>query len=361
MTRSNSHSSYGTEIGLWPVRSLIADFLNAESAAFRHPEWAADMAVAPAVDLSEAIVVTGFWRSGTTWLQESLSRLCGAKTVFEPLHPSLETYRQAIRADHILPKYDRDYLDLHMPYVRTGALARSKIGNYLRLGMRSLIPGLHVRNARPSRDSNSRMKRIKGRVRTALRTRIVFKTVRCHFLIGELQQLFGSPLMVHIRRDPRAIIASMRRESWLDHWAGTLSLTDQLIRPKDGRIEYLGRWFDDIRQIDQQDVVARWAAYWALMERFVKEIPEHDPRVVLQYEGLVRGGAAYLSEQLGSFLGRDITPEILRKDSATTSKERMKSSAKDRIRGWEKVLEDDEIEQIEQVVAHFDMEEGLNA
>lgn len=247
-----------------------------------------------------------------------------------------------------------------MPFVETGKLEHSELGQYLRLAMRSVLPGLHVRNARPNQDWESRMKRVGGRMRTALQTRVVFKTVRCHFLIKEIRNAFG-PVMVHIRRDPRAIIASMRRENWLAHWAGTLSLEDQLLRPTDGRSEYLERWHAEIRDIDQRDTLARWAAYWALMERFVLESRDHDQRPVLQYETLVREGAPYLAEQLGPVLEQDIAPEILHKDSATTSPARAKSSVKSRIGGCKEIFEKQEIEQIEEVVAHFDMDEYLNA
>ncbi len=66
------------------IRSLVEDVVDAESAAWRHPEWGLDLCAAPFVDPSEAVVVTGFWRSGTTWLQQTLARLHNAKTVFEP-------------------------------------------------------------------------------------------------------------------------------------------------------------------------------------------------------------------------------------------------------------------------------------
>ena len=40
------------------------------------------------------LIVSGFWRSGTTWLQECLAESLGAKTVFEPLSP-MEPKRRA--------------------------------------------------------------------------------------------------------------------------------------------------------------------------------------------------------------------------------------------------------------------------
>jgi len=36
------------------------------------------------IDISKCIVVNGFWRSGTTWLQDTLSAAINAKAVFEP-------------------------------------------------------------------------------------------------------------------------------------------------------------------------------------------------------------------------------------------------------------------------------------
>jgi hypothetical protein len=340
---------------------LLSDFLGAESAVYRHPEWAVDLLVAPSVDISEAVLVTGFWRSGTTWLQQSLARIHDAKTVFEPLHPSLKTYGRCLRNERFLPKYDREYLNLHIPFVKKGMLRCSRIGEYIRLALKGVLPGLHVRNARPERNARSRIERVIDRARGAVQTRVVAKFVRAHFLIEDIHRLFRPAVMVHIRRDPRSIIASMRREDWLRYWAGTLSLEDQLIRPRDGRSEYFERWHDDIRAIERRGTVARWAAYWALTERFVSEIEEHERRIVLRYETLATEGAAYLSEKMCPPLSSDISPEALQKDSATTSSRREGASTEERVRGWTRTLEEEEVREIEQIVAHFDMDEHLYA
>jgi hypothetical protein len=56
----------------------------------------ASMRAARAVDLitgrlgaaRPVVFVSGFWRSGTTWMQELLAKSLHAKTVFEPLLPT---------------------------------------------------------------------------------------------------------------------------------------------------------------------------------------------------------------------------------------------------------------------------------
>ncbi len=334
--------------------SLAQELWNTDSALLRHPEWVADIAVSPFVTPSESIFVTGFWRSGTTWLQQSLSRIYGAKSVFEPLRPRLRMYRSQF------PESDSDYIHQHMPFVQSGQLQRTKIGRIIHLAIKGALPGLGVRYARPGGNRKNRLGRVLERVQTALKVRVIVKSVRCHFLIPEISRLFD-PVMVHIRRDPRSIIASMLREGWTDSWAGTLSLKDQLIRPDDGRREYLEPWHDDLRKIDDQGLVAEWAAYWSIVEQFVEEIPGNDRRVVLEYESLVRGGANYLSERLGALIQHDVDPNHLQENSATTSSERRSASEEERIRGWSQTLSREEHDRIERVVSHFGMEKHLNA
>ena len=50
------------------------------------------------------VLVSGFWRSGTTWMQECLAEALAAKTVFEPLSP-LDPRRRAMLVARGLP-YD---------------------------------------------------------------------------------------------------------------------------------------------------------------------------------------------------------------------------------------------------------------
>lgn len=343
------------------------DFFLDESSWYRHPEWFADASVAPFIDPSDGVLITGFWRSGTTWLQQTLARIFGAKSVFEPLHPSLSAYEEAIRHIAPLPACGETYLNLYMPYRKKNVFARSRaLYNHIRRGLRGALPGLHVRNARYGRrraegtESASRLRRVLQRLRDAGRTRVVMKVVRGHFLIPAIQAHF-EPSIIHIRRDPRSVCASMKREGWWDCWAGTLSLERQLISSKDGRETHLHPWHDDIRMFEAQGVAARWAAYWCITERFVSNLEGPSAPIRLSYESLVRDGASYLREKIGHLTSLPISSRFLEGSSATTSEQRKRASRQQRTRAWRHVLEEREINTIEDVVSHFCMSEHLYA
>ncbi len=71
------------------------------------------MRVLPMQDLQGPIVlVSGFWRSGTTWVQECLAESLGAKTIFEPLSPQ-EPRRRAFLASRF--PADEDALQAFIP------------------------------------------------------------------------------------------------------------------------------------------------------------------------------------------------------------------------------------------------------
>ena len=43
-----------------------------------------------ASNLSDTLLINGFWRSGTTWLQQTFVDAMDAKSLFEPFSPSAD-------------------------------------------------------------------------------------------------------------------------------------------------------------------------------------------------------------------------------------------------------------------------------
>jgi hypothetical protein len=174
--------------------------------------------------------------SGTTWLQGLLAEAAKAKPVFEPLHWSIDEYSEAIRSDFPLPSEDDLFVSSFMLYCRDELRNYPALAAYLRKALTGAVTHSWVRRGREGWPD-------------AMRMRTVVKLVRGHLLIPAIYDTF-SPFHIHIRRDPRAVVASIKRNDW-GWWMQGLSLEDQLLRPEDGRLEYFGNWEEEIAIYDR--------------------------------------------------------------------------------------------------------------
>jgi hypothetical protein len=297
-----------------------------------------DRLLAGRIDPSRSLVVSGFWRSGTTWLQETLAGLLDAKTIFEPFHFSVGAARP-LHEHHGVAERSESYRELFMPFARAGAMP-APLRFAFEQALRSAVPGSEVRFLR--RD-----------LRESLRRRVVVKCVRVPLCLHAAQAAFGMPV-VHVRRDPRAVVASARLTDWawlFDH----LSLREQLLEPADGRAAVFEPWREEILSLDRDDVIERLTAYWALTEHALREAygtaPPPAPACFVSYEELCRTPAESLPGLLAR-LGlpveaRDGAPAV---DSRTTARSRRGASVEERIDGWKTVLTPDEARRIEGVV-----------
>jgi hypothetical protein len=235
-----------------------------------------------------------------------------------------------------------EYLRLFMPYCRAQSLDGHPLHDVFRKSLRSESWGSWLRRFR------------KG-LSESLRPRIVVKFVRAQLCLRAAQNTFGMPVL-HVYRDPRAIIASIRKTRW--HWLfDHLTLQGQLLDPQDGRAEYFGRWRDEILEYDRQEPVARVAAYWALTEKFLEDSYADRPRrfVCIAYEDLVHGRERAFSETLERL---ELSPwrsdfHVSQRDSTTTSQKQRGASVAERVAGWRRVLSSAEVEQIETIVRRF--------
>ncbi len=179
------------------------------------------------------VLVSGFWRSGTTWLQECLAESLGAKTVFEPLSPQEPRRRAALE-----PRFpgDEDALQAFIP----GPFAEGAPDwRALDAACRGRHGGAFLLSCRAS-------------VAESARTAIVVKDVRLHANLAGFHRRFGVPV-VHLRRHPCAVVASLLAADW--HW----SFARVTLARLDPAAEAL-RAFDT-------DALSRIAAYWAHVER----------------------------------------------------------------------------------------------
>lgn len=320
----------------------------------RHPEWIFDAFMSAAVNPCKTVVVTGFWRSGTTWMLEALSRSLGAKPIFEPLKPDTTGYHKYVARQYFGEDESRDAF---MPFC-TGSLSRQPaLRAHLVRSLTGAVPGVFVRatqfSIRQSEtpDSEKAFRNILSKLRDSFRTRVLTKFTRAHLLIPRLQTEFG-PTVIHIRRDPRAVVESLSRQAWA-RWVNSISLEDHLIRVEDGRRDVFSQWRDQIRRCDRAGPVARVAGYWALVEWYVNRFANGD-EVVLQFERIVEADE-YLCEKLSPLTGFHVSEE----DLAVESKTSVEKSKEQRLFGWKERLSTEEIEAIEKAVLMFGMEDFL--
>lgn len=301
-----------------------------------------DKVFAHSIRPSSSIIVTGFWRSGTTWLQQVISNFLKAKPIFEPFHWSVDSYSDIVRDTFSIPRIEDSYLKLFMPCVQISDYPDFRL--YVRSILRGEASGVWMRRGRQLRD--------------IIAQRVVVKFVRGQLLVPSLCETFSPTTLVHIRRDPRAIVASILREGW-GSWMLQLSLVDQLLRPDDERRHFFIKWEDEIRRYDEDDFVARVTAYWALTERFVQHYMV-ERGVHLEYNQLCINRSDYLNGKFDSFIGlsEGFNEEHLGGNSPTTTRRNNSTSA--RLNSWKDELSSKEVRAIESVVLDFDLDHSLS-
>ena len=265
------------------------------------------------------LVVSGFWRSGTTWLQESFAESLGAKTVFEPLSP-MEPRRSRMLG---------------------GAFASEDI-------LQSFVPGpsqepafWHLLAAAFHGKTGSRFSlSCRRSVWESFRTGIVVKDVRLHRNLRAVHDHFGVPI-VHIRRHPCAVVASLRAANW--HWSFTrVSLLDWPLPRADLSL---------LRLCDT-DAVSRLTAFWALHEREAASSLRDQPWACeLTYEDTVQDAERQIrmaGVKLGLRMGRRVPSE---RSSASIDPTAFALIPARRTDFWRTILTEREIGRIEDVVS----------
>ncbi len=306
-----------------------------------------DHLLANQINPADSLIVSGFWRSGTTWLQEYLAKLLAAKTIFEPFHFRVPAMKKLCK-HYGLAQKSESVRELFIPYCAEAALEpHALLYHYYDSALRADLSGHIVRLLRQE-------------VSESYRTRVLVKFTRGQFSLHAAQNTFAMPL-IHVYRDPRAVIASAKMTDWywlFDH----LSLHEQLLEVQDGRAEFFSRWAGEIRDFDH-DKISRMAAYWAITEKFLQHsFVDNQRRVVfVSYEELCRGPELVLEILAKLRVQKALSGnfETMNGDSFSTSNQRRGASSAERISGWRKVLSRAEAETIAAIAKHFGFDERL--
>ena len=294
-----------------------------------------DEAVAIAGLAQPLVMVSGFWRSGTTWLQECLAESLGAKTVFEPLSPKQPGW------DHILAAHLPPNPDLREAYIPGPLSAGDPAWRYLDravLGRGADGFGMACRRT----------------VAESLRTGIVLKDVRLQANLAAVHERYGIPV-VHVRRRPAAVVASLLIADW--GWGfDQVRLADLLAGLGVDKVQReAARPFDT-------DPLSRIAAYWAVTERLVhRNISGKSWACVLGYEAAVTAPHTLMSF-LCRFVGR---PQRRRPraddDSPVTHPEVRRMDKSLRAERWRRGLSPVDIARIETIVGSLYPEAAMHS
>jgi hypothetical protein len=307
-----------------------------------------DRALAFRFDPSDTLVISGFWRSGTTWLEESLREILYAKTLFEPIDPLLHDTQEVHAHDQVAGK-TLEFLRMYMPYCRDDVLPNGHpLAELFRRALRAQLRGAWARRFRQG-------------LAESFRPRLVVKFVNAQLCLRPAQNTFAMPVL-HVYRDPRAVVASIKKTRWhglFDH----LSLREQLLEVPDGRAEYFNRWRDEILDYDRYNTVTRIAAYWSLTEKFLQDSYADDQSrfVCISYEQLAQQREKVFAAILEKLSLRPWQKNFLvaEKDSTTTSKKQQGASVNERVAGWRNYLSTTDIAVIESIAQHFGFAERL--
>ncbi|MEQ8469304.1 sulfotransferase [Coleofasciculus sp. E1-EBD-02] len=287
-----------------------------------------DWFTASKIDISKCLLINGFWRSGTTWLQEILSAATNSKTVFEPFAARAGYLYKAIPEIHP-PQRERTFLDLLMPYQEHNFREGSHLKHIVRKALLGLLPHRHTRRTiRP--------------ISYYSRDRVVVKFVRASLCLKAIYNDFPCPI-IHLYRDPRAVISSIKRKpGWGDGAFDKLSIAKQLLEINDGREKYFSKWKNEILELDKQNLTVRLAVYWTLTEKYMLDSfhNQHNRFYVVNYEDMICEGSDYLKKILEQMKipFNDLALEEKWKIPSSTAYKRQNLKDIDRLYSWKSAI-----------------------
>lgn len=308
-----------------------------------------DRAIAPRVRIEDSLIISGFWRSGTTWIQNSLAELIDAKMVFEPFHPHNPEMGPVYA--HAGMSFTSTHTNMFMPFVSSGAPEDHPVFALTALALRSVLRHRWTRVYRT-------------RLADAFRPRVAVKFTRAALCLPAIRQQFGNPVL-HIRRDPRAVIASAvyKTNRMGGKFTTRFDLNHFLLGIPDGRSAIFHAYRSEIARLQAQDLPVRLAGYWALSERALEDefaAISKSRTCFICYEALAQDPERHAVEILGKlgYPNPDARRlEILHKNSLTTTKH--DQSRTEQIAGWKKILPQSEADEIAAIARDFGFADAL--
>jgi len=309
-----------------------------------------DKLVSSNIKLEESLVLNGFWRSGTTWVQQVVSNALDAKTVFEPFsvavphtHYYLEGLESSLAVERIVKPF--------MPYVASGAEWPIELERIVQQSLHSTLTPYQFTYA--GRDS----------YRESFKNRLVLKFVKGAFLLPAIASKFVVPVL-HIRRDPRWVVASIcRQPGWGGGIFEDLSIFEQLFNIPDGRSNVFESFQEEVLLADNGSLVEKIVTYWAVTEWYIQQSKEYKNGsiIIVKYEDLVNASEQdwmIVLDKLHLEAKREFSDWEINKPSFTSRKGNKKTLEK-RSKSYTDILSPADVSLIESVVYRFGLEDAL--
>lgn len=291
--------------------------------------------IAAAPFLSNVVVISGFWRSGTTWLQQQVRDAMNAKTIFEPLSPE---------GGHVwdaLPK-DASQADsnIYMPPTLSSMSAKDlKVLKDALLGVGRYHFTYYLESSVDGQ--------LKNKLVGQLKNKLVVKFTRAGFILEDLSRMTTWPIL-HIRRHPAAVFASLKNTNW--PWnISDINVSKAFSLNAVRGDEKATAIFELLNRYNHSSA-AFITAYWALSEKHAQKAIEDETATLLDYNELV-DGAIQISDVLrscGMDPKFDVQADI---PSAVTSEGRDQLSPAQRKNDWQNRLNDEELADIEKTLS----------
>ena len=201
---------------------------------------------------SDAIVLSGSGRSGTTWMADLLCSGTQVQQIFEPLHPV-----GVPEVQRLLGWDESRHPHIRSRYIRPGALCPE-----WKALLEKILCG-EVRNYWTDYD------------RTAFfPDRYLVKLIRANLMLGFISDEFR-PKIIHVVRSPCAVVASRLKYGW---HADIRDVLDQ----EELVTDHLSDHVDDIAR--ENDALGAHAVWWAVENAIAQRDLESRPHLVVYYE-----------------------------------------------------------------------------
>lgn len=268
----------------------------------------------------EPVILSGFWRSGTTWLQQLTAQAIGAKTIFEPLDQ-----------DSFIP-YLRGKSVQHRGYIPASA-AEFSAADWHALD-------LAFRGVSPHRSAFCYLCR--SGLGEALRPRVAVKFVRGQMVLDDLIARYRPAAALHISRHPMPVVQSMLKAGW--NWSfDDIDLAGWYGAPETGGLAQLA-------QVPLRQTHQKVAALWAVTEQAALSARSV---TLCRYESLVAAPETTFSRLLEEAGLEQVQAADFGRDSPVTVAQRKGIPVEERLTSWRRDMPQELQADIRAVLSDF--------
>jgi hypothetical protein len=292
--------------------------------------------------ISKTVIINGFWRSGTTLLQTKICKSVKGKSVFEPFGPDVINDPIYLNSKLVKSNLPRNFHNSFMPF--------SSMKN------ESLEFEIFILKCFNANIKSAVVRRLRKSIKSSFYKTVVCKFVRGHLLLPYLLNKNPNMPVIHIYRNPKAVLASITRKGW-GYWFKDFYLKDQLIEIDDERKVYFNQYKDLIQKYDNKDVHSRICAFWCLVERYIHDkcVP-YSNFLYVSYEELITNDFEPIKVFLAKFDLNWYNNSVENLSSVTTNKNRKFMSKEEKRDSWKKELDVETQLKIDLILNDFDLD-----